>query len=192
MMSFSKNQISVCFILSLFNGINQLKIMPKKRKRGAALSYRRKHNRPGRSIIRRYQNGTTMYLPNDMNNIEIINNNNLGNDVHCSDDCSYCSINEPNRDKNSHSFEWRQRVTIAHLYESLFDFMPQSQWKEFKLIYKIRQILQLHRGAYSLIEKVLLDVNKCLSLGIEYDGKRVYSSWQDEKHILHVAMHLPC
>ena len=135
-MSFSKNQISVCFILSLFNDIIHLKIMPKKRKRGGALSYRRKHNRPGRSFIRSYENGSNIYLPNDMHNIEIINNNNLGNDEHCSDD--YYSCSESNREKNSHSFEWRQRVTISHLYESLFDFMSQCQRKEFKLIYKIR------------------------------------------------------
>ena len=181
--------------------------MPKRRRRGAGLRYRRKHNRPGRSIIRRKENGTTIYLPYEMISIQNINqNNNLGNDVNFisrsnvsnanhfissrrSDDINYCSCSESNREKHSHSFEWRQRVTIAHLYESLFDFMPQSQWKEFKLIYKIRQILQLQRGAYRLIEKVLLDVNKCLSLGIEYDGKRVYSSWQDEKHILPINSH---
>ena len=106
MMSSSKNHISVCFILFLFNDIIQSKIMPKKRKRGAGLGYRRKYNQPGRSIIRSYQNGSTMYLPNDRNNIETISNNdNLVNDEHCSDGSSYCSIDEPNRDKNSHSFE---------------------------------------------------------------------------------------
>ena len=112
-MSFSKNQISVCFILSLFNGINQLKIMPEKRKRNAGLSNRKKYNQPGRSFIRSYENVSTMYLPSAINNIENINqNNNLGNDVHCSDDCSYCSIDEPNRDKNSHSLTPLKIVTI--------------------------------------------------------------------------------
>ena len=80
-MSSAKNQISVCFISFLLNDITQSKIMPKRRKRGAGLGYRRKHNLSGRSFIRRRINGAVTTYKNDSFISESNKNEIIGNSV---------------------------------------------------------------------------------------------------------------
>ena len=89
------------------------------------------------------------------------------------------------RSKNDHSYEWRQRLAIAHIYESMFSLENRDKWsKRHGTIYKIRKVLGLNRGAHTLIKNVLENFTKCLENGMEYDGKRTYSAWNDSKHLL--------
>ena len=57
-------------------------------------------------------------------------------------------------------------------------------WKEYHLIKKIIDLLQLKRNSYCMIENILNTFLYFKSIGIQYTGNRVDKKWGGNKHLL--------
>ena len=161
--------------------------MPRKRKRGAELGCRQKHYTKGKSHKEIFINHERTIIPKDtpkeiLTQIRHAKNNNY-NDFHSLHESHIVDPNEfitsrrerydenednenfsggklKIRSKNDHSYEWRQRLAIAHIYESMFSLENRDKWsKRHGTIYKIRKVLGLNRGAHTLIKNVLENVS---------------------------------
>ena len=92
--------------------------------------------------------------------------------------------NQVHYNKKTHSFEKRQRVAIAFVYEHIHNMLDKDKWAEYNLISQISDLLKLSSGSFKLIDKVLNDFLHCVENGVEYDGNRQYNEWRDDKHLL--------
>jgi len=171
--------------------------MPKKRKRGSFISYKRKYHLFGRSIIQKRINGEVTREKKENQSLPCVrekeqkesNNNSRINPneyVCLKRNIENLDNDEIRVNKKTHSFEKRQRVAIAFVYEHIHNMLDKEKWAEYNLISQISDLLKLRPGSYKLIDKVLNDFLHCVENGVEYDGNRQYNEWRDDKHLLPV------
>ena len=131
--------------------------MPRKRKRGAELGNRQKHFTKGKSHKEIFINRERNIIPKDTPN-EILTQIRHSKKNNCIDtdtlhesyivdanefiisrkeqhDENYDNENSLNgnvntRSKNDHNYEWRQRIAIAHVYESMFNQEKRDEWNK--------------------------------------------------------------
>ena len=114
--------------------------MPKKRKRGASLHYRKKHNRPGNAIIIIRNNCMEQNVKNNFTSTESNSNIDIGlfDVTECEKECE--ELDEKNK---NHYFQQRQRIAIVFVYEHIFCEIEECDWKKCNIINDIIGILCL-------------------------------------------------
>ena len=169
--------------------------MPKKRKRGSSLSNKKKYHRLKGSTIQKRINGQVVYAKKEVQRLPSVkktkqeqSDNNSGinpNEYVClKRNIENLDNDEIRVNKKTHSFEKRQRVAIAFVYEHIHNMLDKEKWAEYNLISQISDLLKLSSGSFKLIDKVLNDFLHCVENGVEYDGNRQYKEWRDDKHLL--------
>ena len=121
----------------------------------------------GHSIIQKRINGEVVRIKNDFQSLPYVRETKQKQ----SDNSSRINPNEyvclkrnienldndeiqVNYNKKSHSFEKRQRVAIAFVYEHIHNMLDKDKWSEYNLISQISDLLKLSSVSYKLIEKV--------------------------------------
>lgn len=159
--------------------------MPKTRKRGAGLQNRKKHHRAGERVkIRHAINGNQVGIINDFKSIDCIVRNDVPKDVVISEN-NYLENNYTDRHKiQTDEFYKRRRMAIVFVYEHIFNSMPRHNWKRFKVIHQIVELLRLGQNAHRMVEKVLDTFLESSKSGVNYNGNKKYNKWSDCKHLL--------
>ena len=133
--------------------------MPKKRKRGAGLHYRKKHFRRGNSFIKIQTKSMEQDLNNNFTSTEPNSNIDIGLFDVTEFEKEREELNE--KRKKDHYFQQRQRIAIVFVYDHIFCEKEECDWKRYNLSNNIIGILFLRKNAHQMVLHVLREFLHC-------------------------------
>ena len=92
--------------------------------------------------------------------------------------------------RRSHTEMQQLKVAIAHHFKHFLLLPPIEKWNgKGGAIATISETLKLEVRQNHVIQRVFEDVLRCEEEGAVYTGKRKYSKWSDEKHLISSDSH---